>query len=64
MSTPISRDGKPETQADVNFFGLRGSGYTGWIDAEGHSADCPFCHQPTCTAELIDPCNGRIGGTS
>jgi len=34
-------DGKPETDADRRFFDLRESGYTGWIDQDGHAVDGP-----------------------
>jgi hypothetical protein len=30
-------DGKPETEADRKFFGLRESGYTGPIDQDGNA---------------------------
>lgn len=32
-------DGKPETAADTRFFDLRESGYTGWIDQDGHATE-------------------------
>jgi hypothetical protein len=34
-------DGSPETEADTRFFDLRASGYTGWIDQDGHAATEP-----------------------
>jgi hypothetical protein len=30
-------DRAPETPADTRFFDLRESGYTGWIDQDGHA---------------------------
>src|SRR5690349_3775496 len=50
--TPSSRrfDGKAETDADRRFFDLRESGYTGWIDEDGHpvQAEGPAGCCPTC----------------
>jgi hypothetical protein len=34
-------DGQPETDPDRRFFDLRESGYTGWIDQDGHPVDGP-----------------------
>src|SRR6266536_5797947 len=34
-------DGAPETDVDRRFFDLRESGYTGWIDSDGHPVDGP-----------------------
>lgn len=44
-------DGKPETAADKRFFDLRGSGYKGWINQDGHATDA--------NGKRIDPKKGK-----
>jgi len=51
-------DNEPETPSDKRFFDLRESGYTGWIDKDGHAVSCPCCGSSFCTADLSEPCNG------
>jgi len=55
-AVPATRrfDGQPETDADRRFFDLRESGYTGWIDQDGHPVDGP-------TFVRTDPESPEIG---
>jgi hypothetical protein len=48
-------DGKPETEADRRLFDLRESGYTGWIDQDGHAVDGPTFVRTAAAAELVTP---------
>lgn len=56
-------DGEPETDADRRFFDLRESGYTGWIDQDGHPVDGPTFQQTDTNTET-EPSTGGPAMTS
>jgi hypothetical protein len=50
--------GREVDDATQRHFELRESGYTGWIDQDGHKVSCPSCGQRSCTAGLGESCDG------
>lgn len=55
----LSWDGQETDEAGHRFYELRESGYTGWIDQDGHRAACPMCEDMSCTRDgFAGSCNG------